>query len=181
MTTTIASGSTECFSKSTSTSDLTDMTDLPSDNDSICEEITAASSLDESDRLREQVQEDGGVSCTRRRVRFSIVYTREFDVIVENEGSRPPYTSLDSTLTFIDTESDIETHISEKKQRRKEKYVQMIQHRINRVENEKEQQKHQETNIEEKKGFRSRVLKPMWKGFLEAASRPPMVMPMPGY
>ena len=175
-----ASESTECLPKSTSTSDLTDMTDIPSDNDSVSEENTATSSLDESNRLRELDQNDGDVSGSRRRVRFSIVYTREFDVIVENEASRQ-FTSLDSTLTFTDTESDIETHISEKKQRRKERYVHLIQRQINRVENDNEQQNHQELKREGKKGFRSRILKPMWKGFLEAASRPQMVMPMPGF
>jgi hypothetical protein len=169
----------ERISKSNSTSDLTDMTDLPSDNDSVSEDITSTTSLDASNR--EQEKDDGGVAGNQRRVRFSIVYTREFDVVAEKENSRPSYKCLDSTIssTFTDSEIDIETHVSEKKQRRKEKYVRMIQYQINRVENAKELE--QQKILEEKKGFRARVLKPMWKGFLEAASRSPMVLPMPGY
>ena len=169
----------ERISKSNSTSDLTDMTDLPSDNDSVSEDVTSTTSLDYSNR--EQEKDDGGDAGKQRRVRFSIVYTREFDVVAETEESRPSYKCLDSTIssTFTDTEIDIETHVSEKKQRRKEKYVRMIQYQINRVEHAKELE--QQKILEEKKGFRARVLKPMWKGFLEAASRSPMVMPMPGY
>lgn len=159
---------------------MTEMTDLPSDNDSVCEDIASTASLDDSNRVKEHEVEGDDAVGIQRRVRFSIVYTREFEVTMEVEGSsRPSYKSLDSTIsTFTDTESDIETHISEKTQRRKEKYVQMIQCQINRVENEKEQQEQQK--LDKKKGFRSRVLKPMWKGFLEAASRSPMVMPIPG-
>lgn len=173
--------STESLSKSSSTSDLTDMTDVPSDNDSVCEEITTATSLEDSNRLREQLQNDEVVSGNQRRVRFSFVQIREFDILTEREGSRPSYKSLDSTVTYIDTESDIETHLSEKKQRRKEKYLQMIQYQINRVESQKDGQKNLNKVVDEKKGFRSKVLRPMWKGFLEAASRSPMIMPMPGY
>ncbi|KAL3770821.1 hypothetical protein ACHAWU_006380 [Discostella pseudostelligera] len=176
-------GSVDLLSKSNSISDLTEMTDLPSDNDSVCEDIASTTSLDDSNSNRVQQHEDDGAAGNQRRVRFSNVYTREFDVIIEEEGSsRPSYKSLDSTIsTFTDTESDIETHISEKTQRKKDKYVQMIQYQINRVEKEKKQQQQQEQlNLDKKKGFRSRVLKPMWKGFLEAASRSPMVMPIPG-
>ena len=77
----------ERISKSNSTSDLTDMTDLPSDNDSVSEDITSTTSLDYSNR--EQEKDDGGDAGKQRRVRFSIVYTREFDIVAETEESRP--------------------------------------------------------------------------------------------
>jgi uncharacterized protein involved in tellurium resistance len=175
-------GSVDLLSKSNSTSDLTEMTDLPSDNDSVCEDIASTASLDDSNRVKEHEVEGDDAAGIQRRVRFSIVYTREFEVTMEVEGSsRPSYKSLDSTIsTFTDTESDIETHISEKTQRRKEKYVQMIQYQIDRLEKEKVQQQQEQQKLDKKKGFRSRVLKPMWKGFLDAASRSPIVMPIPG-
>ena len=165
----------ECLlSKANSCSDLTEMTDLPSDSDSVCEETTSTS-LDDSNRE----QEGSG----NKLVRFSIVYIREFEAI-EKEHDLPSITGLDSTYdstysTYTDTESDVETHQSEKVQRRKDRYIKLIQYQIHRAEIKKEDE--QKKIQEGKKGFRSKILKPLWKGFVEAASRTPLVVPMPGY
>ncbi|KAL3808559.1 hypothetical protein ACHAXA_008348 [Cyclostephanos tholiformis] len=82
---------------------------------------------------------------------------------------------------FSDTVSDIETHEYELEAERNTEYMRMIQDHIERVERkwrERElinQQKEKEPELinqrKEKKGFKSKVLKPLWKGFLEATSR----------
>lgn len=75
---------------------------------------------------------------------------------------------------FADSVSDIETHQNELEEERKSEYSRMIDDHIQRVELEKmerELKRQRQEQRKEKKGFRSKVLKPLWKGFIEATSR----------
>ena len=114
-------------------------------------------------------------------MRFSLVHTREYDVVedpasVDDDEEEGPRTTL--SWEFREKEiSDIETHQEDMKKERKEKYLTMIREHINRVEIKREE----ETNRQrmKKKGIRSKVLKPLWKGLLEVGSRSALVMPTP--
>ena len=53
----------------------------------------------------------------------------------------------------------------------------MIQDHIIRAEREREEREINEMMKKKKKGFKSKVMKPIWKGFLEAANRSSMVIP----
>ncbi len=149
---------------------------------------TRRSSLRSADRRREG----------RRSVRFSTVQTRVFDSI-ENDKPRIDGLSVtglqeshvlenksvidyrddelealrnrdDLGWRFSDTVSDIETHEHELEAERNAEYTRMIQDHIQRVERER-RERELINQQKEKKGFKSKVLKPLWRGFLEATSR----------
>lgn len=159
--------------KSDSFSVDTDFTSSSSDNDSVSDEFSSASSIQSSTR-----------QSGKKSVRFSVVYTREFNVVDElappdedDDGSSPVRRSLG--WEYTEKESDLETHMGEVRKERKAKYLIMIQEHITNVEFEREER---EKNLQQKKknkGFKSKVLKPLWKGFLDAASRSSMVIPTP--
>lgn len=166
-------GAQECLIKSDSSSDLTDLTSLPSDNDSACDESLTAS-LDAS-----------VMQGSKKSVRFSVVYTREFDVIeIDSDYNDEVQGSLRSLgWSYSEKESDLDTHIDEMKQERKQKYLRMIDTHILRVEIERQNEAREANEIarrmKKKNRFKSKVLKPLWKGFLEAASRSSVMMPNP--
>jgi hypothetical protein len=130
----------------------------------------------------------------RRSVRFSTVQTRVFESI---ENSKPqmdesivdnkvaiddsdeelvgwlvgrPTPQSDVVWTFTDSERDIEMHEHEREEERNAEYTRMIQDHIERAEREKSERELNSQRIE-KKGFKSKYLKPVWKGFIEATSR----------
>jgi hypothetical protein len=96
----------------------------------------------------------------------------EVDKNFELDEKKP---ALDNgTWRFTDSVSDIETHQKELEEDRKAEYIRMIHDHIQRVELEKmerESDRKRPEQRKEKKGFRSKVLKPLWKGFIEASSR----------
>jgi hypothetical protein len=112
-----------------------------------------------------------------RSVGFSTVQTRVFEMIIELNVARPEaLNAIEDELIwrFADSVSDIETHQNELEEERKSEYSRMIDDHIQRVELEKmerELKRQRQEQRKEKKGFRSKVLKPLWKGFIEATSR----------
>jgi len=158
---------------SLSTSDLTTLTSHQSDSESSCDEASFIASSSSLDELQE--------TSIKKSVRFSLVQTREFNVVTElvpPECDDCDIVRKSLGWEFTQTEIDIETHMNEVKSERKEKYLSMIQDHINRVQEEKEQE---EQKPAKKKGFKSRVLKPLWKGFIGAGSRSALVMPSHSY
>ena len=162
----------EAFLKDGSISS-TDRTDLSSESDgSSCDDSSSAS-------LPLHASKPSG----KKSVRFSLVHTREYDVVedpasVDDDEEEGPRTTL--SWEFREKESsDIETHQEDMKKERKEKYLTMIREHINRVEIKREE----ETNRQrlKKKGIKSKVLKPLWKGLLEVGSRSALVMPSTPY
>ncbi|KAL9187980.1 hypothetical protein ACHAXT_006358 [Thalassiosira profunda] len=149
--------------------DATDPTSSPSDLDSTCGE-SASASLHAS------------INSTRKSVRFSIVHTREYEVEElepdENDDIAGSYKTLG--WEYTEKESGIDAHISESQQQRKEKYVRMIHDHIHRVERE-HAEKEAEKLLKKKEKFRSRVLKPVWRAFLDAGSRSAMIIPTSPY
>ena len=125
------------------------------------------SSLRSTDRRRDST----------RSVGFSTVQTRVFEMIIEHNVARPEaLNAIEDELIwrFADSVSDIETHQNELEEERKSEYSRMIDDHIQRVELEKmerELKRQRQEQRKEKKGFRSKVLKPLWKGFIEATSR----------
>ena len=125
------------------------------------------SSLRSTDRRRDST----------RSVGFSTVQTRVFEMIIELNVARPEaLNAIEDELIwrFADSVSDIETHQNELEEERKSEYSRMIDDHIQRVELEKmerELKRQRQEQRKEKKGFRSKVLKPLWKGFIEATSR----------
>ena len=163
--------------KSTSSSDLTDLTSLPSDSDSITESLSSTIESASSSPISESVG--------RKSVRFSIVHTREYNVVElpppdnDDDSYELPRKSLG--WEYSDRSSiDIEAHMEDGKKQRKEKYLIMIQDHIQRVEHKREAREEarlRAKNEKKKKGFKNKVLKPMWKGFLEMGSRSVIMMP----
>mmetsp|Transcript_20487 Transcript_20487/g.31042 ORF Transcript_20487/g.31042 Transcript_20487/m.31042 type:complete len:175 (-) Transcript_20487:190-714(-) len=161
----------ECIIKSDphSDSDSTDLTSAPSDTDSINDESSLTSLLDSQQRGR------------RKSVRFSLVLTREYNVVDE---LAPPGNDKDEAVRrslgwdYTEKESDLETHMKESQEERKEQYLLMIQNHILRAEREKEERENNKPLLK-KRGFKSKVLKPLWKGLLDGASRYGSVMPSP--
>eukprot|EP00579_Thalassiosira_antarctica_P004956 CAMPEP_0201896756 /NCGR_PEP_ID=MMETSP0902-20130614/45278_1 /ASSEMBLY_ACC=CAM_ASM_000551 /TAXON_ID=420261 /ORGANISM="Thalassiosira antarctica, Strain CCMP982" /LENGTH=181 /DNA_ID=CAMNT_0048429425 /DNA_START=213 /DNA_END=758 /DNA_ORIENTATION=- len=160
---------------SVSWSDFTHLTSPSSDSDSTSDESSSMS-------LQTSQQQ-----CPKKSVRFSNVHTRVYNVV---EELAPPGNDEDEAVRrslgwdYIENEIDLKTHMNEiRKEReinffqreelRKESLTKSIQDHIHRVEQEKDKQPIK------KKGFKSKVLKPLWKGFLDAASRSALVMPTP--
>jgi len=167
----LVSNPIECIIKSDphSDSESTDRTSSPSDTDSIYDELSLTSLSDSQPRRR------------RRSVRFSLVHTREYNVVDE---LAPPGNDKDEAVRrslgwdYTEKESDLETHLKESQNERKEQYLFMIQDHIIRAEREKEERENNKQTLK-KKGFKSKVLKPLWKGFLDAANRYALVVPSP--
>ena len=150
--------------------DATDPTSSPSDLDSTCGESQSASL-------------HAPLNSTRKSVRFSIVHTREYEVEElepdENDEIAGSYKTLG--WEYTEKESGIDAHISESQQQRKEKYVRMIHDHIHRVEREHAEKEAEKLLKKKQKGFRSRVLKPVWRAFLEAGSRSAVIIPTSPY
>jgi hypothetical protein len=146
------------------------------------------SSLRSADRQRD----------SRRSVRFSTVQTRVFETMENNKPEMdglsvtPPQVSHeleneviiddnddelvtqrnspDLVWRFTDSVNDVETHEQELEEERNAEYTRMIQDHIQRVERERRERELNNQRVE-KKGFKSKYLKPLWKGFIEATSR----------
>ena len=164
-----------CLVKSDSSTDVTDLASLSSDNDSSYEQFMASLHVSDNQGLK-------------KSVRFSIVCTREYDVIEEendtsNSGEvQGSYRSLG--WSYSEKESDLETHIDEMKHERKQKHLRMIDEHIRRVEEERQKEARMANEIakrqmNKRRGFRSKVLKPLWKVFVEAAIKSSAVIPTP--
>lgn len=162
-----------CLLNSDSSSNLTELTSSPSDNDSECDESLTA------------LSQASGQQSRKKSVRFSIVHIREYNVLEDlaNDNSDEVEGSPRSLgWSYSEKESDLETHMDEMKQERKEQYLRMIDEHIQRAEHQKEAREANEIarqQMKKKKGFKSKVLKPLWKGFVEAAGRSSVVMPNP--
>eukprot|EP00571_Detonula_confervacea_P009208 CAMPEP_0172319396 /NCGR_PEP_ID=MMETSP1058-20130122/37529_1 /TAXON_ID=83371 /ORGANISM="Detonula confervacea, Strain CCMP 353" /LENGTH=163 /DNA_ID=CAMNT_0013034423 /DNA_START=211 /DNA_END=699 /DNA_ORIENTATION=- len=144
--------------KSDSFSDSTDLSSSSSDDDSAFDESSSILSLDASTRQGH-----------KKSVRFSIVHIREFNVVDELPPQDHDYEEdedepLRRSLGWEYTESkiDIETHMEEAKKERKQTYLMMIQDHIHKVEFEKEEREKNRQEKIKKKGFKSKVLKPLW-------------------
>ena len=169
-----------------SNTDHTDLTSIPTDN-----------SISDDD--------NESISESKKSVRFSIVNIREYEL--DNELGDDYYYDDDDEnkganeqqdqgqeeehdthirrkslgWSYTDKESTIESHLEESKIERKKKYALMIQQHIIRAEKEKEdrENKLKEEALRKKKGFRNKVLKPIWKGFVEASKKSALVTPSP--
>jgi len=121
---------------------------------------------------------------------FLNVHTRVFDLIEEDDDNRKPESLNGTTILddndfldtirnsakwrFTDSVSDVETHQSQKEERRKEKYEEKIKGHIKRAEQRKMRDLERDLDRqgkEKKNGFKSKYLKPLWKGFIEASGK----------
>ncbi|KAL7523422.1 hypothetical protein ACHAXR_000171 [Thalassiosira sp. AJA248-18] len=164
-----ASDTNDGLAKNDSFSDRTDLTSLPSDSDSTSDESSSAS-LQGSQRQGH-----------KKSVRFSLVHTREYNVIELDSGDclEAPRKSLG--WDYTEKESDLEMHLDQIRKGRKDDYLRMIQEHINRAEQQRQEREKNKQQPRKKKGFKSKVLKPLWKGILEVGSRSVLVMPTPSY
>jgi hypothetical protein len=148
------------------------------------------SSLRSADRRRDST----------RSVGFSTVQTRLFEVIDVDEKpkldelnvARPQASNTVGKKSFLDESddeldtlcnsrnlgwrfsdrvSDIDAHQTELEEEKKSEYTRMIRDHIERVEREKKERELHHRQRCKKKGFKSKVLKPLLKGFIEASSR----------
>ena len=165
-----------------SNTDDTDLTSIPSDN----------SISDDDNEI---------ISESKRSVRFSIVNIREYelddepgdyydddddenkDANEQDQGQEEHDTHIRRKSlgwSYTDKLSTIESHLKESKIQRKKRYALMIQQHIIRAEEEKKlkEDKLKEEALRKKKGFR-KVLKPIWKGFVEASKKSALVTPSP--
>lgn len=169
--------------KSFSTSDFTDLTFTSvSSNSSLTEEDELSShDNDESCQLDDE-QLNSQDEPQQRKVRFSMVKVREYNVVDElpspqDDEDVAPRRSLG--WEFTESQSDIESHIIEVAKQRKENYVRLIHDHIIRAESRHETEKKQP---KKKNGFGSRIrktLKPIGQGLMEAAARTNFGLPSP--
>lgn len=113
-------------------------------------------------------------SGKQHRVRFSMVRTREYNVVdeisIDEEPDTPPRRSLG--WQFTERESDLETHVSDSLKERNEKYNRLIIDHMMRAETLKAEQE----RIEEmkKKGWKvkaKKMLNSFGKGVVESTSK----------
>jgi hypothetical protein len=146
---------------------------------------SSSSSIDRRSSIR---------SPDSRRVNGSVVFlnvhTRVFDLIEEDDDNRKPESLNGATILddndfldtirnsakwrFTDSVSDVETHQSQKEERRKEKFEEKIKGHIIRAEQRKMRDLERDLDRqgkEKKNGFKSKYLKPLWKGFIEASGK----------
>ena len=153
-----------------------------SDSSSITDATSSSSDIDTASTSA--IDDDVSLSESKKSVRFSLVHVREYNVVdelpppgdVEND-SEGPIRRRSLGWEYTEKESDLETHQEQARRQRKDKYLSMIQDHIIRAEREREEREINEMMKKKKKGFKSKVLKPIWKGFLEAANRSSMVVP----
>jgi len=113
----------------------------------------------------------------RRSVRFSSVRVREYSVVEESASASGGGASVAGrriSLGWEYTEKgtcDLQEHLDQAQSDRDVRYQNLIQSHIQRAENQRE------TRPKKEKGFRSKVLKPLWKDTLAAASRFAVAMP----
>ena len=116
----------------------------------------------------------------QRSVRFSSVRVREYSVIEEPAAAADGATAVrHRSLGWDYTETgtcDLDVHLDEIKNAKKEHYLSLIQEHMQRVESQREETERSELP-KKNKGFRSKVLKPIWKGTIVAANRFALVMP----
>lgn len=158
-----------CAIKFESCCESTDATASPSDGDSTSGALSLVS-------LSESLPPGG-----QKSVRFSLVQTREYNVVDE---LAPPgndeheFVRRSLGWEFTEKERDLESHQDETHQQRKEKYLQMIQDHIQRAEREKMNRDNEKRPMK-KSRMKSKILKPLWKGFLDAAGRSAVIFPTP--
>ena len=123
---------------------------------------------------------------------FLNVHTRVFESIEEDEEEDRKRDGLNGVTIlddndfldtirnsakwrFTDSVSDVETHLSQKENRRKEKNEDKIKGHILRAEQRKirdiERDFDRQGKEKKKNGFKSKYLKPLWKGFIEASGK----------
>ena len=124
---------------------------------------------------------------------FLNVHTRVFESIEEDEEEDRKRDGLNGVTIlddndfldtirnsakwrFTDSVSDVETHLSQKENRRKEKNEDKIKGHILRAEQRKIRDierdfDRQGKEKKKKNGFKSKYLKPLWKGFIEASGK----------
>ncbi|KAL3793285.1 hypothetical protein HJC23_003795 [Cyclotella cryptica] len=157
--------------------DLSDSSTSLSDSET---DLSFSSRLEDDEPSVFQTSSDGvldGHTPKRRKksVRFSLVQTREYNVIDElpsplDHEDEAPRRSLG--WNFTERQIDIDTHLAEVMRQRKEECARLIHQHIIRAEIEREEKK-KEKKLK-KKGFKAmikRALKPVGEGFLEAATR----------
>ena len=109
----------------------------------------------------------------RRSVRFSSVRVREYSVVEESASASGGGASVSLGWEYIEKGTcDLQEHLDQAQSDRDVRYQNLIQSHIQRAENQREKRQKKE------KGFRSKVLKPLWKDTLAAASRFAVSMPV---
>lgn len=158
---------------SVSCSASTDCTSPPSDGDG---KGNGGGSLDGCDSVASRAPRPS----PRRSVRFSSVRVREYSVVEELAAtSDDATTGRRRSLGWEYTEKgtcDLDVHLDKIRSDRKLHYLDLIQNHIHRAESQK-QETESKKGMKKEKGFRSKVLKPLWKNTIEAANRFTVVMP----
>ncbi|KAL7479852.1 hypothetical protein ACHAW6_005571, partial [Cyclotella cf. meneghiniana] len=124
--------------------------------------------------------DEGPTQRRKKSVRFSLVQTREYNVIDElpspfDHEDEAPRRTLG--WNFTERHIDLDTHLMEAVRQRKEECARLIHQHIIRAEIERED-KRKETKSKKKrfKAMMKRVLKPVAEGFMEAATRTNFVL-----
>lgn len=161
----------------------------PSDSWSVSTDPSSAPSDGEGSLSDDDVSASlGPLRPARRSVRFSSVRVREYSVVEEPAAAADGMTAVrpdgmtvvrHRSLGWDYTETgtcDLDVHLDGIKNAKKEHYLNLIQNHMQRAEREKEERERNKLP-KKNKGFRSKVLKPMWKGTIVAANRFAMVVP----
>ena len=183
----------DTLSKVESSSDFTLLTAGASDSDSVSTHSDEHDETDDlsSSSLQDIINDDDASDPSQSRkksVRFSLVRTREYNVIVDEPDDNDDSDSIvRRTLGWTyskEYQSDIETHMNESQRERNAVYAQIIQDHIRRVtlRNEKSENTRKEKELEKTKGLKGKLKRgfgKLGKGLVEAASRTAFMIPAP--
>ena len=137
-------------------------------------EHTASSSNSESacDEAASVYLRDWKQQSLPKSVSFSSVHTREYNVVEEffavESDEDGTVSSCNRGWDYTEKKSDLETHMDETQREKREKGLNILLDQIDRVDREN-RERDQKKKSAKKNGFRSRVLKPIWKSVLNGA------------
>ena len=166
-----------------------------SDLESLAACSDTATETSDSDADEEQSDSDSlpSVNASRKKsVRFSIVKTREFDLVDDSDNDIGHSASSTASRTSLgwdvvaESQCDIDQHEDVCRRGRAERYDRMIQAHIRRAtENEETKAKREEQRQlllkKSKRGIGARVLRPIWRGVVEMGKASAHCMPAPRF
>jgi hypothetical protein len=142
-----------------------------SDSNNICDSDSSAT----SEHLEEVYQQAS--EQHRKIVRFSIVRTREYNVVDELEGDPNSAPRRSLGWEFTEQQIDLETHLSDSIKERHEKYYRLITEHILRAEREKaELEKIEKAKRKGWKARAKRLFNSLGRGVIEAAHKSSFVI-----
>ena len=169
---TYASNPDDTLVKSDLLGESTEHTASSSNSESACDEAASVYLRDWKQQSLPKSVSFSSVHTRPKSVSFSSVHTREYNVVEEffavESDEDGTVSSCNRGWDYTEKKSDLETHMDETQREKREKGLNILLDQIDRVDREN-RERDQKKKSAKKNGFRSRVLKPIWKSVLNGA------------